>query len=56
MASEQRPLAPPSPLAGEGLGVEGSARYGALHHGAIAPDPSSGPSGHLLPQGEKGDG
>jgi hypothetical protein len=39
----------PSPLAGEGLGVRG--RGEAAPRGA---DPSSGPSGHLLPQGEKG--
>jgi NADH dehydrogenase [ubiquinone] 1 alpha subcomplex assembly factor 7 len=53
-------LAPqaPSPLAGEGWG-EGSrdAASASLTRAANDPglsDPSSGPSGHLLPQGEKG--
>ncbi len=40
----------PSPLAGEGSGVRGPAAQAA----ADAANPSSGPSGHLLPQGEKG--
>ena len=43
-----------SPLAGEGPGVTGSAHK---RLGTCAPygaNPSSGPSGHLLPQGEKG--
>ncbi|MGA8585155.1 MAG: site-specific DNA-methyltransferase [Roseiarcus sp.] len=39
----------PSPLAGEGSEVRGPATQAAA-----AANPSSGPSGHLLPQGEKG--
>jgi len=43
---------PPSPLAGEGVPASAGTDEGAA---AGVGTPSSGPSGHLLPQGEKGD-
>ena len=44
----------PSPLAGEGPGVRGRRASASPETRALRRDPSSGPSGHLPPQGGKG--